>query len=158
MTEQSSGRRRGTTFTRRRFLQGAGASAAALGLAGCRSATDDPLAGVPLPLTPEAARPDPATLPNVLFILTDDHRWDHAGFMGHPFLETPHLDRLAREGIAFENAFVTTALCSPSRASFLTGQYARRNGVQNNLTPWNEESVTFLELLAQAGYRNGFIG
>ena len=54
--------------------------------------------------------------PNVVFILTDDHRWDALSAMGHPFLQTPHLDRLANEGILFENAFVTTSLCSPSRA------------------------------------------
>jgi N-acetylglucosamine-6-sulfatase len=96
--------------------------------------------------------------PNIIFILTDDHRWDHLGCTGHPYLQTPHLDRLASQGILFENSFVTTSLCSPSRASFLTGQYAHTHGVKNNLTPWRDENVTFLELLKAAGYDTAFIG
>ena len=78
--------------------------------------------------------------------------------MGHPFLETPNLDRIAREGTLCENAFVTSSLCSPSRASFLTGQYAHTHGVKNNITPWNNENVTFLELLKRGGYDTAFIG
>ena len=96
--------------------------------------------------------------PNIIFILTDDHRWDAMSSMGHPFIKTPHLDRLADEGILFENAFVTTSLCSPSRASFLTGQYAHRHGVVTNHTPWDNRNITFLELLKSAGYETAFIG
>jgi N-acetylglucosamine-6-sulfatase len=96
--------------------------------------------------------------PNMVFILTDDHRWDALSAMGHPFLQTPHLDRLANEGILFENAFVTTSLCSPSRASFLTGQYAHTHGVVTNHTPWDNRNVTFLERLNAAGYETAFIG
>ena len=96
--------------------------------------------------------------PNIVFILSDNQRWDFMGCAGHPFVVTPHLDHLAREGILFSNAFVTTSLCSPSRASFLTGQYAHTHGVRDNLTPWAEENVTFLELLGEAGYDTAFIG
>ena len=96
--------------------------------------------------------------PNILFILSDDHRWDFLGSAGHPYVQTPSLDRLAGEGIRFENAFVTTSLCSPSRASFLTGQYAHTHGVKNNMTPWRDSNVTFLEILKQAGYDTAFIG
>ncbi|MGB5746849.1 MAG: sulfatase [Desulfobacterales bacterium] len=96
--------------------------------------------------------------PNIIFILTDDHRWDAMSSMGHPFIKTPHLDRLADEGILFENAFVTTSLCSPSRASFLTGQYPHRHGVVTNHTPWDNRNVTFLELLKTKGYETAFIG
>jgi N-acetylglucosamine-6-sulfatase len=96
--------------------------------------------------------------PNIIFILSDDHRWDAMGNMGHPFIQTPSLDRLAKEGIRFNNAFVTTPLCSPSRASFLTGQYPHQHGVKNNLTPWDDRNVTFLELLKKAGYKTAFIG
>jgi N-acetylglucosamine-6-sulfatase len=96
--------------------------------------------------------------PNIIFILSDDHRWDAMGNMGHPFIKTPSLDRLAKEGVHFSNAFVTTPLCSPSRASFLTGQYPHRHGVKNNLTPWDDRNVTFLELLKKAGYKTAFIG
>ena len=96
--------------------------------------------------------------PNIIFILSDDHRWDHLGCTGHPFLQTPALDRLAEEGVLFENAFVTTSLCSPSRASFLTGTWAHTHGVMNNLTPWRGDKVTFLEPLKAAGYDTAFIG
>jgi len=77
---------------------------------------------------------------------------------GHPFLETPNMDRLAKEGVLFTNAFVTTSLCSPSRASYLTGQYAHTHGVQNNWTPWDGTHRTFLERLHDAGYDAAFIG
>lgn len=96
--------------------------------------------------------------PNIVFILTDDHRWDALGCMGHPFVQTPHLDRIAREGVLFENAFVTTSLCSPSRASFITGQYAHTHGVVTNHTPWENQNTTFLELLKTSGYDTAFIG
>jgi N-acetylglucosamine-6-sulfatase len=97
-------------------------------------------------------------MPNIIFILTDDHRWDAFSCMGHPFIKTPNLDRIADEGILFENAFVTTSLCSPSRASFLTGKYAHSHGVVTNHTPWDNSNVTFLELLKNAGYNTAFIG
>ncbi len=70
--------------------------------------------------------------PNIVFVLVDDMRWDDLGAAGHPFIETPHMDRLAREGARFPNAFATTPLCSPSRASFLTGQYPHTNGIIDN--------------------------
>jgi arylsulfatase A-like enzyme len=97
-------------------------------------------------------------LPNIVFILADDHRWDYLSSMGHPFIETPNIDRIAEEGVLFENAFVTSSLCSPSRASFLTGQYPRHHGVKNNFTPWNNRNVTYIEYLKQAGYQTAFIG
>ena len=78
-----------------------------------------------------------ATKRNVVFILSDDHRFDFMGF--HPdcpeFLETPNLDRMARQGIHLANAFVTTSLCSPSRASILTGQYMHHHRVVDNQRP-----------------------
>ena len=60
--------------------------------------------------------------PNIVFILVDDLRWDELGIAGHPFLKTPKIDRIGKEGALFRNAFLTTPLCSPSRASFLTFQ------------------------------------
>jgi arylsulfatase A-like enzyme len=99
--------------------------------------------------------------PNVVFVLSDNHRWDALGAMGHPFVKTPHLDRLGREGVHFTNAFCTTPLCSPARASFLTGLYAWRHGVQNHAerSRWDDDQVTFLELLKRhAGHRTAFVG
>ena len=95
---------------------------------------------------------------NIIFILTDDHRYDAMGFMGHPFVETPNLDYLARHGVHIKNAFVTTALCSPSRASILTGQYAHKHRVidNNNLVP--PGTTFFPQYLQRAGYETAFIG
>jgi N-acetylglucosamine-6-sulfatase len=96
---------------------------------------------------------------NVIFILTDDHRYDALGFLkGQPWLRTPNLDRLAREGAHFKNAFVTTALCSPSRASILTGQYAHRHRIVDNNTPIPRGATFFPQLLQKAGYKTGFFG
>ncbi len=99
--------------------------------------------------------------PNIVFIITDDQRWDGMSCAGHPVLKTPNMDRIAREGAMFRNAFVTTPLCSPSRASFLTGQYAHRHGVIDNQAGNNERShrlVTSPRLLHGAGYETAFIG
>lgn len=97
---------------------------------------------------------------NVIFILSDDHRYDFMGF--HPnapdWLRTPALDRMAASGAHLENAFVTTALCSPSRASILTGRYAHRHGVVDNTSPIPKGTVFFPQYLQKAGYRTGYIG
>ncbi len=73
------------------------------------------------------------TTPNLIVILIDDLRFDECGITGHPYLKTPHIDRLAREGAIFTNAFHTTPLCSPNRACILTGQYASRHGIIDNV-------------------------
>jgi len=96
--------------------------------------------------------------PNIVFILGDNHRFDAMGCAGHPFIQTPGLDRLAQEGVVFDNAFNTTSLCSPSRASILTGVHASTHGVKNNHTPWTGKTPTFLQHLSQAGYATSFIG
>ncbi|MEX0702447.1 MAG: sulfatase [Planctomycetales bacterium] len=101
-----------------------------------------------------------ADRPNIVVVLVDDLRWDELGCTGHPFVKTPHIDRVAREGALFRNAFAATPLCSPSRASFLTGLHAAAHGITDN-TARNEQSrrlVTFPRLLHEAGYRTAFIG
>lgn len=95
---------------------------------------------------------------NIVFILTDDHRYDALGLMGHPFLQTPHLDALARGGAHFPNAFVTTALCSPSRASILTGLYAHKHRVVDNNNPVPANLTFFSQYLQEAGYETALIG
>lgn len=96
---------------------------------------------------------------NIILILTDDHRYDALGFMkGQPFLETPHLDALARGGVHMKNACVTTALCSPSRASILTGLYAHRHRVVDNNHPVPAGTTFFPQYLQHAGYETAFIG
>ena len=96
---------------------------------------------------------------NILFVLTDDHRYDALGFMKtQSFGDTPTLDRLAREGVHFRNAFVTTALCSPSRASILTGLYAHQHRVVDNNHPIPPGLVFYPQYLQRAGYETAFIG
>ena len=122
------------------------------------------LLGMPLLLA--ATAPAPAagqgavTPRNVIFILSDDHRYDFMGF--HPnapeWLETPNLDRMAREGAHLVNAFVTTALCSPSRASILTGRYAHNHRVVDNSSPIPPGTIFFPEHLQRAGYATGYFG
>jgi N-acetylglucosamine-6-sulfatase len=112
----------------------------------------------------QAAPPRLSQLPgrkprNVIFILTDDQRYDALGFLrGQPFLETPNLDALARRGVHLPNAFVTTALCSPSRASILTGWYAHRHRVVDNDSPVPPGLVFFPQYLQRAGYETAFVG
>lgn len=96
--------------------------------------------------------------PNVVFIVTDDQRWDALGCAGHPFLKTPHLDRLAAEGARFANAFCTTSLCSPSRASMLSGLYAHAHGITNNFTDYPPALPSFPRQLQAAGYATAYIG
>lgn len=96
---------------------------------------------------------------NILVILTDDHRYDAMGFMkAQDFGDTPTLDRLAREGVHFRNAFVTTALCSPSRASIFTGLYAHQHRVVDNNHPIPPGLTYYPEYLQAAGYDTAFIG
>lgn len=95
---------------------------------------------------------------NVIFILTDDQRYDAMGFLGHPFLETPNIDSLARNGVHLKNAFVTTSLCSPSRASILTGLYAHRHHVVDNNNPVPKGTTFVSQYLQKAGYQTAFIG
>ena len=103
-------------------------------------------------------QPSPSGRPNIVFIVGDNHNAETMSCAGHPIIETPALDRLASEGVRFESAFNTTSLCSPSRASILTGAYAHSHGVKNNHTPWTGEMPTFLEHLSDAGYATAFIG
>ncbi|MDB4458991.1 sulfatase [bacterium] len=95
---------------------------------------------------------------NILVILTDDHRWDTVGYMNHPFLKTPNIDRLAKNGMIMDNAFVTTSLCSPSRASILTGLYAHNHRVVDNYNPIPKGLTWFPEYLQKSGYETAFVG
>lgn len=101
----------------------------------------------------------PAQRPNVVFILTDDQRWDAISIAGKsPHRKTPNIDRLGKEGIYFPNAFCTTSLCSPSRASILGGLYAHSHGVTNNFTEYPLDLPTFPRQLQKAGYETAYIG
>jgi N-acetylglucosamine-6-sulfatase len=107
-----------------------------------------------------------APRPNVLVILTDDQRWDALAVVQReqgvqalfPWFKTPHLDRIAAEGARFANAFVTTSLCSPSRASLLSGRYARRHQVLNNFTEYPNDLPGYPSRLHDSGYETAYIG
>jgi len=98
--------------------------------------------------------------PNIICIVVDDLRWDELGCAGHPYVRTPHIDRLAKEGTMFRNAFATIPLCSPSRASILTGLYPHGHGIVDNVDRSVESHrlATFPQQLQQAGYETAFIG
>ncbi len=130
------------------------------GLHSCKSARED--------IREEGTFPaaGPETRPNFLFIYTDDQRYDCLGAVQKeqgdnarfPWLQTPNLDRLAAEGIRFGNAFVVQSLCTPSRASFLTGTYTHTHGIFTNFTPFPEDMMHFGRALTEAGYQTAYIG
>ncbi len=123
-------------MNRRQFLQTAALATAATPFVGCGQ----------------------ARRPNVVFVLSDDLRWDCMSVAGHPFLKTPNIDRLATEGIRFSNAFCTSSLCSPSRASFLSGLYAHSHRVINNFTEFPASVPSYPQRLHDAGYHTAYIG
>src|SRR5690554_408793 len=98
--------------------------------------------------------------PNIIFIISDSHRSEALGVAGNHFVQTPNLDRLAEKGTMFENAYVTTAICTGSRASFFSGQYMSRHKIEDFATDFSEKALaeTFPLVLKQAGYRTGLIG
>lgn len=98
--------------------------------------------------------------PNIVFVLVDDMRWDDLHCTGHPFVQSPNADRLAREGANFTSAFAVTPLCSPSRASFLTGQHPHRHGIVDNTdrSPASHQLTTWPRILHDQGYETSFVG
>ena len=100
---------------------------------------------------------DVARKPNLIFILTDDQRFDALGCVT-PWIHTPNLDALAKRGVRFDRAFVATSICSPSRACCLTGRYGRANGVLGLGQSLKRTEVTFAHLLRRAGYQTGYVG
>lgn len=98
--------------------------------------------------------------PNIIFLLADDQRWDALGVAGNTVIQTPNIDQLARDGFYFRRSYVTTPICAISRASILSGQYARRHGIIDFGTPFTEAALaqTYPLILQKAGYRTGFIG
>lgn len=121
--------------------------------AGCGGQAERPTAAPAVGRAPEAR-------PNVVVVVVDDLRWDEFGAAGHPWIETPNIDRLAAEGALFTQAFHAVSLCSPNRASILTGQYPSRHGIIDNVSRAfaSHRLVTFPQALQQAGYRTAFLG
>jgi arylsulfatase A-like enzyme len=128
---------------RRQFLASAGAALATGMCAGARSAH----AGLD-------------SRPNIVVLVTDDQRWDSLSCMGTPVVQTPNLDRLAAEGVLFENNFCTTSICMSSRATILTGLHTRCHGINDFRQPPSDALYerTYPVRLRAAGYRTGFVG
>ncbi|MBX3180712.1 MAG: sulfatase-like hydrolase/transferase [Candidatus Hydrogenedentes bacterium] len=131
---------------RRTFLRGA----AAAGLAPSFSAAAEPGA--------HARRAAPPGSPNILFIMTDQQRYDCVGANGNPIIRTPHLDRLASESANFSHCFAQSPVCTPSRACFFTGRYAHAHRNRVNYTRLPAGETLFPALLREAGYRTGIVG
>lgn len=104
--------------------------------------------------------PPAAEGPNVLWVLTDDQRYDSLSITGNPYIDTPSLDRIAREGALFDRAYVVCSRCCPGRASSLTGLYPTHHGVWSNHPdePFPGEHVTVADVFDEAGYRTAWIG
>jgi N-acetylglucosamine-6-sulfatase len=116
------------------------------------------LAATQMPLCSAAEKKADSSQPNIIFILIDDQRYDLLSYLDHPWIKTPNIDKLAARSVYFRNAFVTTSLCSPSRASILTGMYAHAHGVVDNDIPLRNELPTFPKELQKAGYKTALIG
>jgi N-acetylglucosamine-6-sulfatase len=120
------------------------------------------VAGSPLRQDASATHNAGQQRPNIIFILTDDQRYDAMGFVGnYPFLETPHIDRLANEGVHLKNSFCVISLCGPSRAAILTGTYPQINGVNTNAErrEYNpDKTPPFPLYLQKSGYKTAFFG
>lgn len=116
--------------------------------------------GAPQGAPQQSASTRPTARPNIVVIVVDDLRWDEFGAAGHPYLETPNIDRLATEGAWFRNAFHAVSLCSPNRATLLTGQYPSTHGIVDNIARSRASHllVTFPQALQRAGYRTAFLG
>lgn len=103
-------------------------------------------------------KPDGLTRPNIIFIMSDDHAYQAISAYGYGLNHTPHIDRLAREGVMFSSACVTNSICAPSRATMLTGKYNHINGKVDNRNPFDWDQPNFAKLLQQSGYQTALIG
>ena len=147
-------------YSRRKFIEKVGLSAAAVPLINLYGNNTTVLSSEILTDSKQQIELiEGADKPNIIFILSDDHRYDFMTFKGGPdFLKTPGFNEMAKEGADFQNTFVTTSLCSPSRASILTGMYSHKHKVVDNDSPVPPENIFFPEYLQKNGYETAFIG
>lgn len=100
----------------------------------------------------------PLKRPNILFIMSDDHANNAVSCYGSPLIQTPNIDRIAQEGIRFDQSFVTNSICAPSRAVMLSGKYSHLNGLRDNRDEFDGSQLTFPKLFQAAGYYTAMIG
>ncbi|MHC4337483.1 MAG: twin-arginine translocation signal domain-containing protein, partial [Planctomycetota bacterium] len=124
--------------SRREFLKAIGLAAAAIVLPGCES--------------------KPGKRPNILFIMSDDHAAPAISCYGSKMNKTPSIDRIANEGMRFDNCFCTNSICTPSRATILTGKYSHKNGCLTLSDRFDGTQQTFPKLLQEAGYYTAVVG
>ncbi|MEM1443649.1 MAG: sulfatase-like hydrolase/transferase [Verrucomicrobiota bacterium] len=93
--------------------------------------------------------------PNIIFIITDQQRFDTISALGYPHMDTPNLDRLVNEGVTFTQCHITAPSCAPSRASLFTGQYPHTTGILKNADEWTR---SWVEDLSESGYQSINIG
>ncbi|MEW2921186.1 sulfatase [Muricauda sp. ANG21] len=108
--------------------------------------------------TPKEQAETSKARPNILFIMSDDHAYQAISAYDTTLIQTPNIDRLAKEGMLFTNASVTNSICAPSRATILTGKHTHINGKIDNLSPFDTTQVTFPQLLQKAGYQTAMFG
>ena len=128
---------------RRSFMQTLGFGVASLAVAGCKSKG-----------TGKEALPSP----NIIFIMSDDHAAQAISCYGSKLNKTPNIDRIAEDGIRFNNCFCTNSICAPSRAVILTGKYSHLNGLRDNRQKFDNTQQTFPKLLQEKGYETAMIG
>jgi len=107
---------------------------------------------------PQSGASAPARKPNVLLIMTDQHRKDTIGVYGNSVIKTPNLDALATSGVRFENCYVQHAACMPSRACIFTGRYPMAHRVRSNGVPLSKSEITLAHIFTKNGYRTGGAG
>ena len=100
----------------------------------------------------------PPSQPNIIFIMSDDHGYQAISSYSNHLIETPQIDRIAQEGVLFQNAFVSNSICGPSRACILTGKYSHKNGFMSNGNRFDGSQQTFPKLLQSAGYQTAIVG
>jgi arylsulfatase A-like enzyme len=153
-------KQRRITMKRREFVGRLGLSSLALPLCRCgslvrRAARDG---GAEAASDAAPGRDAGGSRPNIVYIMADDHAAQAIGCYGGRLNQTPGIDRIAHEGVRFENCFCTNALCAPSRATILTGKYSHKNGLRNNAQVFDGSQETFPKLLQAAGYETAFLG
>lgn len=138
-------------ITRRQFVTRLGAGAAAVGLFGA-------LRKQSIVQPASATGAESVKRPNILFLMSDQHRWDFMGCTGHPLVRTPNMDRLAADGALFDTAYSHWPVCVPSRMSMITGRYAHSHGAIGNAYALPQDQQTIGGYLKTFGYRTAAIG
>src|SRR5215218_10029765 len=99
-----------------------------------------------------------AQRPNIIYIMSDDHDRLAISAYDKTLIQTPNIDRIAKEGMKFNNAFVGNSICGPARATLLTGQHSHKNGQIDNIVRFDSSKMTMPKLLQQAGYQTAIVG